>query len=194
MKAVSLIHHFTDESGQSILEIVFILPFLFTFIALLYKINMAAQIAINNVQYARSQMFILTANSSEYPRLSFRFGAFNPAASFHTEGHARMVLGVADPEAVAAAGASDSGTLEPIPPIQNIARRGTTQPGSNAAGEPKNRTDVRVRNTVAICTQFNSAKDGGRVLDWYPSLLARMSGSKRWPFGENTVCKYEDKD
>ncbi len=192
MKAVSLIHHFTDESGQSILEIVFILPFLFTFIALLYKINMAAQIAINNVQYARSQMFILTANSAEYPRLSFRFAGFGPIPNIHTEGHARMVLGVADPEAVERIDVA--GQLEPIPPIQNIARRGTTQPGSNAAGEPKNRTDVRVRNTVAICTQFNSAKDGGRVLDWYPSLLARMSGSKRWPFGENTVCKYEDKD
>lgn len=184
-----------NESGQSVLEVVFVLPVLFLFVALLYKVNLASQIAINNAKSLRSQMFILTGNSPEYPRLQFRFNAFSGALSFAAQSHARMLIGVADPSAAIKDEDGENETLEPVPQTMNVARKGTTVKGSEDAGEVKVRTQVRVRNTAAICTQFNGAKDGSQKKDWDPELVRKIGvgdGSRRWPFGKNTVCKYED--
>ena len=103
-----------NQDGQSILEVVFVLPFLFLFVGLLFKLNLSLQASINNTQYARSQVYILTANSPEYPRLEFR--TFIPE-SFVKNKQDRIVLGVADPEALTESVNNDK-SMDPIPQIQ----------------------------------------------------------------------------
>ena len=158
-----------NHAGQSILEVVFVLPFLFLFVGLLFKLNMSLQASINNTQYARSQVYVLTANSPEYPRLEFRTYM---AESFVKNKQDRIVLGVADPEALTSSVNNDK-SMDPIPQIQKIGRNKTVK-GSDESGEVTKRTDIRIRNTSAICTQLNTL----------PS-----TGSSRWPFGQ-AVCQY----
>lgn len=182
MKAVK------NQEGQSILEVVFMVPILFSFVVLLYKINMASQVAINNTQAARSQLFVLTGNAAEYPRLAYRFADYG-AKWLAEEGHSRLILGVSDPSV--ALHNDDDGDMQPVPQTQKIARRGTTVAGSNDAGEVSLRNEIRIRNTVALCTQFNTVldKSSGKNLDLNPQTVAMLK-AKRWPF-DTEVCKYE---
>ena len=159
-----------NNKGQSLLEVLILLPFLFMFVGVLYKITMATQMAIVNTQYARSQVYVLTANSPEYPRLEFRL---NPTM-FAAKHEDRMVLGVADPKALTSSTGLE-GKLEPVPQTQKIGRIGSTATGSSDRGEVLKRTEVRVRNTSGICTQLNAVP---------------TASNKRWPFGA-TVCQYE---
>ncbi len=163
-----------DAKGQSLLEVVFVLPFLFLFVTVLFKMNLAINSAINNTQYARSQVFSLTANSPEYPRLEFRLTG---ARAFATMQQDLMVLGVADPSAISG---SASGGMDPIPQTikidktgQNFAKKGVKV--SNEPGEQASRNEIRIRNTAAICTQLNNSP---------------LSGSARWPF-KQMACGYQ---
>lgn len=157
-----------NQSGQSILEVVFVLPFLFLFVGLLFKLNLSIQTAINNQQFARSQVYVLTANSPEYPRLQFR----QSATLFKAAKQDQMILGVADPSGITQANNND-GQIDPIPQIQKIGRNKTVK-GSDDRGDQAKRSDIRVRNTSALCTQINSLPTGT---------------SQRWPFGQ-PVCQY----
>lgn len=170
-----------NQDGQSILEVVFVLPLLFLFVGLLYKINLAIQMGINNTQYARSQVYVLTANSPEYPRLSFRWSP----SLFAAKDQDRMVLGVSDPKALELSNRTGD-LLEPMPQTQKIARIGSEVKGSSERGEPALRNEIRVRSTSAICTQLNSV--GGKE-PITPGNL-RSVGSKRWPFGFSSACQF----
>lgn len=174
----------TNERGQSILEVVFVLPFLFSFVFLLYKVMMAEQMAINNTQYARSQLYQLTMNQPEYPRIQFRFDS---SRGFVVRGQDKMVLGVADPKGVDFG--DPNAEIEPIPQIQNIARAQTSEKGSSDQGEVKKRTELRIRNTAAICTQLNSVAPGKPMI----SEEIRALKSARWPFGQKT-CQYKGEE
>lgn len=156
-----------DAKGQSILEVIFVLPFLFLFVTVLFKLNLAMQTSINNAQYARSQLFVLTANSPEYPRIEFR----NNGIMFKAVNEDLMILGVADPTSVTA---SVSGAIDPIPQTQKIDSTGKKVIGSNEPGEQAKRNEIRVRNTAGICTQMNNPP---------------LTGADRWPF-KQTVCQY----
>ena len=171
------------NQGQSILEVVFILPFLFLFVGLLFKVNLAIQMAINNTQYARSQIFVLTSNSPEYPRYQIRF----LWKLFGQNNQDRMVLGVSDPKAIALASYSN-GQIEPLPQTTKINRKGTTVKGSDDRGEVSLRNEIRVRNTAAICTQLNSV---GSKAVWNSTSVTSLK-SRRWPFGQE-VCQYSGK-
>ena len=172
-----------DESGQSILEVVFILPFLFLFVGMLHKVNIAVQMAINNGQYARNQIYVLASNSPEYPRYEIRYSW----GLFGQNNQDRMVLGVADPEAIAQASANDS-SIEPLPQTYMINRKGTTVKGSQERGEVSLRNEIRVRNTAAICTQLNSV---GSKKPWNSTSVKDLK-SQRWPFNQE-VCQYSGK-
>ena len=174
-------HCIANEEGQSVLEIVFILPVLFLFVALLYKVTMAIQMGIVNTQYARSQVYVLTANSPEFPRLQFRWSP----STFAAKEQDRMVLGVADPTSLQRQAKGATSTLEPVPQVQKIARLGTEVKGSTDRGEVKLRNEIRVRNTSGICTQLNSV--GGKT-PMTPETIPSLQ-SKRWPFG-GSVCQY----
>lgn len=185
-----------DCSGQSVVELILLFPVLFVFASLMYKTNMASQVAINNAKFVRSQLFILTGNSAEYPRLQFRFQLFGKGRSFAAQNHSRMLVGIADPSE-AQKYDDDDVELRPIPAMIDIRRNRGALSGSEDVGEPNRRTNVRLRNTASICTQFNSAQQGNKARDWTPDLVRDMSnedGTRRWPFGNNTVCKYEDQE
>jgi hypothetical protein len=171
-----------NKKGQSILEVILLLPFLFAFVAFLYKMDMAAQMSINNVQFVRSQTYVLTANSPEYPRVDFRFSP----GGFVALKQDRMILGVADPTALQSAN-RDQTKLDPIPQIQKVTRAGVN--GSNALGEVTNRTDIRIRSTAAICTQLNSA-DGNAASMLPENVPMAIPQPQRWPFGQE-VCRYQ---
>ena len=160
-----------DAKGQSILEVVFIMPFLFLFVMVLFKLNLAIQSSINNAQYSRSQLLSLAANSSDYPRISFRT---LPKTGFIALQQDMMLIGVADPTAINQAGSSSSGAMEPIPQTQKIDKTGVNIQGSNDNGEQTKRNEMRIRNTAAICTQFNTPP---------------ITGAARWPF-KQVVCQY----
>lgn len=166
MVAEKIIPTFQDESGQTLIEVTFLLPVLLIFVVILYKIMMAAQMAIVNTQYARSQVYKLVSNQPEYPRIEFRLSP----KMFKAAGQDRMILGVADPKAII--GGEE---LEPLPQTQKIGRAGSTMKGSDEKGEVKLRTNVRVRNTSAICTQMNDIPNGSNT---------------RWPFSQE-VCRYK---
>ncbi len=170
-----------DAKGQSILEVVIVLPFLFTFVGLLFKINMGIQMAINNIQYARSQIYVLTSNSPEYPRLQFR--TFQGDTGFHAREIDLMVLGVADIKAIEER--DRSGQLKPLAQVDRIGRAGGPK-GSDEAGEPLLRTDIRIRGLSSICTQMNSV--GKNVFFGSSAVLSLKN--ERWPFGK-LVCQYE---
>jgi hypothetical protein len=169
---LNLHHSLRCEKGQSLLEVVFVLPFLFLFVGILFKLNLSMQQSINNTQYARSQVYVLTANSPEYPRLQFT--QFNKG-TFAGASQDMMLLGVSDPSALQ--DSSDNNTLVPIPQIQKIARNKTIR-GSEDRGEQAKRVGIRIRNTSAICTQLNKLPTGT---------------SDRWPFGQ-PVCQYKGMD
>ena len=172
MAAKQITRTVQNEKGQSILEVIFVLPFLFLFVGVLFKITLSIQQAINNTQYARSQIYVLTSNSPEYPRLQFT--QYNKT-TFANAGQDMMVLGVSDPQALAEA--ADSATLMPIPQIQKIGRNAKVK-GSEEKGEVTKRSGIRIRNTSAICTQLNKVPEGS---------------SDRWPFGQS-VCQYKGMD
>src|SRR5690606_10882360 len=67
-----------DESGQSVLELLFMLPILVGMAVLLIRINMAIQVSINNQKYARAQTLYLTFNNSVYPVRDLFGGAAPP--------------------------------------------------------------------------------------------------------------------
>ena len=158
--------------GQSLLEVIFVLPFLFIFVVVLFKLNLAIQAAINNTQYSRSQMFSLAANSTDYPRLEFRL---RKGTGFISQQQDMMILGVSDPSAIQAA--TDSGTMDPIPQTQTLDKTGKNIIGSNDKGEQSKRNEIRIRNTAAMCTQINSPP---------------TTGGERWPFKStiSTACQY----
>jgi len=173
-----------NQKGQSLLEVLILIPFLFMFVGLLYKVTMATQMAIVNTQYARSQIYVLTANSPEYPRLQFRLRQNPPMFAYNNED--RMILGVADPTALTSSSGQE-GAIEPIPQTQKIGRNNPTVPGSNATGElgaGGKRTELRVRGTSGICTQLNA------IANKQPMNNVPSGYNTRWPFGVS-VCQYE---
>ncbi len=169
-----------DAKGQSILEVVIVLPFLFTLVLLLFRFNMGIQMAINNVQHARAQIYVLAGNSPEYPRIEFR----SAGLTFFKRRMDLMILGVADPTAIDE-GDYSGDVMPPIPQIQRVGNR--SLPGaSSEPGEGMPRTEVRVRETAAICTQSNGV---GANLAFSPRNIPAL-GARRWPFG-NLPCQYE---
>jgi hypothetical protein len=165
-----------DAKGQSILEVILFLPFLFLLVGLLVKMNTGIQMAINNSRYARAQLFVLMNNSAEYPRIQLRNNRLVKNA------HDMLVVGVSDPQAIEEA-ASD-GDMPAIPQVQRIVDKRAV--GSNERGEVRTRTEVRIRGTAAICTQSNSV---GKGVPMNSVNITRLV-NKRWPFG-NLACQYD---
>ncbi len=178
-----------DQTGQAVLETVILLPAFFIVVAVLYKVNIAAQVSINYVQAARSQLFTFLENSSEYPRLAYRHTAYNPTLALGKNGYNQLLLGVSSKEGVQESDLGDSTEIFPIPEEVSILRKGATKKGNDGVGEVKERSELRIRTTVAICTPINSIKNAQGTYDDFNSLTALRIASLRWPFGQET-CYY----
>jgi hypothetical protein len=142
------------ESGQSLLEFLLMFPMLLGLVMITVRANTAIQMAIVNQKYSRSQTLFLTLNSPVYPPLRFtRRGTFEKG--FHI-----MNVGVSDNLAT---GEAD---YKPIASTQMILRRRGAQGGSDEAkAEPEKRSEVRIRNTVSLCTpSFSVGSGSNRVM------------------------------
>lgn len=146
-----------DESGQSVLEFLFMLPVMVGLILILLRMNSAIQVSIVNQKYARIQAVRLAFNSPWYPRRDLRDPAVFPATDqFVKYGYDRMVIGVSDLPI-------DETDSQAVATTQTVVRnpRNTTGDGPNQQ-EPDQRSLVRVRTTVALCTQLNFVDESGQ--------------------------------
>jgi hypothetical protein len=142
------LHSVQGERGQSVLEFVFMLPVLLGLIVVMVRVNSAIQMSIVNQKYARAQALWLTFNSPYYPRRSFRT-AGDPADQFVQYGFNRMVIGMAETPVDDTGGQATAST-------QSVVRVGVASPDGPSQTEPIDRAMVRVRTTVALCTQTNA--------------------------------------
>ncbi|MGE4107014.1 MAG: hypothetical protein AB7F66_07335 [Bacteriovoracia bacterium] len=140
----------SDSRGQSVLEFLFLLPILVGVTVTLVRVNTAIQMSIVNQQYARAQALFLAFNSPTFPELSKRV-----AVRMREQNVGMMVVGVTNN---LAPDADNEGAYIPEASIQAITRPGQRVPaGLDDPGDPRaQRANVRIRNTVAICTQSNS--------------------------------------
>ena len=165
-----------DEHGQSVLEFVFMLPVLLGLIVIMVRSNTAIQMSIVNQKYARAQALWLTFNSPHYPKLSFRT-AGTAGDQFVQYGFNRMVIGMAETPV------DDTGG-KPTASMQPVTRGGVPAPEGPSQSEPIDRAQVRIRTTVALCTQTNAIVTS-------EGLKAATAAN----IGENTVfdyCRGED--
>ena len=142
------------RDGQSLVEVVLILPVMLGMFLMLLRVNGAIQVSIVNQKYARQRLFELMGNSPEYPDLSKQ-------PTLIGNGDNRLVTGVSEESTL------NGSDFQVSAPTVLIARsRRAAAGGSNEAGaEPQRRARVRVRNTVEICTP----------------LLVGLNGSNRVP-------------
>lgn len=129
------------ESGQSLLEFLFMLPVMVGLIIIMVRVNSAIQISIVNQKYSRAQALFLTYSSAYYPRRQL------VADNFIASGYNRMVIGVADKPISETDNRAEAST-------QIVVRDRAGVAGDGPSGqEPAERAVVRVRTTVALCTQ-----------------------------------------
>jgi hypothetical protein len=156
-----------DESGQSVVEFLIMLPMMIGLVVILVRVNSAIQMSIVNQQYARSTATWLTFNSPVYPQRKFVMADFTPFNS------SRMVVGVAENQI----GVDDSGA-QPEASTQQVTR-GRRKPGGTDSNSDKQnlreRELVRVRTTVALCTQVNSIELDGKKMPLIGNALAENS-------------------
>jgi hypothetical protein len=140
-----------NEEGQSIFEFMLMLPMLVGLSVILVRINSAIQSSIVNQKYARAQALFLTFNSAFYPRLEQQMSLIN-------YGNNQMILGVSDNPAPVG-----EGEYLPKASTQLISRNKKMQASDAPKEEPNLRANVRVRNSVTLCTQtlFTASGQGG---------------------------------
>ena len=142
-----------NESGQSIIEFLFMFPLMVGIALMMVRVNTAIQISIVNQQYARAQALFIAYNSPIYPVLRFRAG--DTSDRFTSKGTDLMVIGVSEEE-------SSGQEIDPIPSTFLISRPGHKLPKDEKQTEPKLRDRIRIRTTVAMCTQMNSVGRDGK--------------------------------
>jgi hypothetical protein len=139
-----------DRRGQSLIEFVLILPALVGMFFLLLRVDQAIQVSIVNQKYSRQRLFELIGNSPQYPDLS-------RVPALVQKSDNRLVIGVSE-ETTLGIGTD----FQPSAPTMRITRtKKAAEGGSNEAGkEPNRRADVRIRNTVEICTPILVSQSG----------------------------------
>lgn len=136
------------NEGQSILELMFSIPVFVGFIWVFFQVNTAIQVSINNQQHSRAQMLHLTFNSPIFPELKFRE---DPMTGMIASGNPEQFTAGTSDELVDAANPS---TITPT--IISLARDPSKEKGeSNQSWPGTERTNIRIRDTVTICTQRN---------------------------------------
>lgn len=136
-----------DTRGQSLVEFMIFLPFMIGLAILMVRVNTAIQISIVDQKYARAQALFLAYNSPHYPEKGAK------RFSMADFGFNQLLLGV-------------SGNLDtngqssyvPEATVQSVARDPKSPAALSASNEEQTepsttRSNVRVRNTVTLCTQ-----------------------------------------
>ena len=141
------------EQGQSLLEFLLMLPMMIGLIVIMSRVNTAIQASIVDQQYARMQTLWLTFNSPIYPKLGLQ------ASQLNQKKYNQMMVGVSDNVITASSSQPKaSTTLITRTPAQAFGASNDPQQ------EPPSRANVRIRNTVTLCTQANLV-GGTPILD-----------------------------
>lgn len=138
---------------------------------ILVKANMAMQMSIVDQQYSSAQAHFLTFNSPYFP-------ARERGTDLANKGAALMVMGVMDNGYGETGGQAEAS-------IQNLSRPGQKETGSNRAQEePRERSKVRIRNTVAMCTMVRTVSSGSSPL---PITSATLGEQSQFDFCRNII-------
>ena len=143
-----------STQGQSVLEFTFMLPVLVGLSLILIRMNTAIQMGIVDQQYARAQALFLAFNSPFYPENRHK------ARLIQTGDH-QIVIGVSDNIAD-----TEDGNYTPRASVQRITRQRKQRGSEKPKSEPIRRANVRIRNTVTLCTQSLTLPDGTPYLNY----------------------------
>jgi hypothetical protein len=141
-----------DQTGQSIFEFMIMLPILVALFMILARMNSAIQVSIVNQKYARSQALFLAFNSPFYPRLEQKMVL---ASSKNNQ----MIMGVSENAAPV-----DGSDYVPRAATQPITRNKGARASDAPKEEPRLRANVRIRNTVTLCTPLVVLNTGQPIL------------------------------
>lgn len=155
-------------------------PLMIGLSVLLVKVNQAIQMGIVNQQYARAQALFLTMGSPVYPRVGLR----DKMAKLK---YNQMLMGVQENSP----GTEEQGTRS----LASIAKLTDKPGGSIESGtdDVTERSEVRIRSTVTLCTQTNVVNVAGGFkpvleLELVRRRLARAAGT--WQLFEGSVFDY----
>ncbi len=133
-----------DDSGQSVLEFLLILPLVMTVVMLMIRVNTAIQMSVVDQKYARAQVLFLAGNSPEYP---LRASVVQNLAS---DGMNQLVVGVSEDRPNESSGGEFGDTAAST---YYIGRRpGGMGEDPDTGDSISKRVTIRVRNTVTLCT------------------------------------------
>lgn len=141
-----------EETGQSIIEFLIILPLMVGLMILMVKVNTAIQVSIVNQQYVRAQLLFFSYNSATYPRLKTRVEGLYPFS------YNQVLMGMSNKRI------SDGDEYQGSNKIPDAVEIGLTRKkgGSDEAQvEPEFRSHVRIRTTATLCTQSNVIRSPG---------------------------------
>ena len=153
----TVVRHFDNEEGQSVLEFLLMLPVMMGLVILMIRVNSAIQVSIVDQQYARAQVLFLTFGSPIFPQIKQR------VSNLDAKNYNQIVMGVSDNLT-----ASSGGAYVPEASTQNVARNRKvaamaddtpqTEPNPDQGGL---RANVRIRNTVSLCSQISVVSQNG---------------------------------
>lgn len=137
----------SNEVGQSLLEFALVLPVVIGLAVVMVRVSSAIQVSIVNQKYSRMQALWYTFNHTYFPP---QRGEGFLQSNFIEPKYNRMTIGVSEEPLDASAGVTKASAT-----IQSIRRDKTkivSGDNNNAQEEPAQRSQVRVRTTVSICT------------------------------------------
>jgi competence protein ComGC len=132
-----------DDEGQSVLELLLVLPLLMAILMMIIRVNTVIQMSIVDQKYARAQTLYIAGNAAEYPLRA------HIVDELGRSGMNQLVVGVSEDPPSDADGESDGATAASS---YYIGRRpGGMGEMTDAGDDITRRTNIRVRNTVTIC-------------------------------------------
>ena len=171
-----------DSSGQSVMELLFMLPVIIAITVVMTRVNTAIQVSIVNQQYARAQAHWLAFNSAVYPELRLRTRDFMSA----NRGYNQLLLGISGDTPPA-----DETIYNPSAMVYEITRNKQVDSGANTiqAEQVSTRGKVRIRTTVSLCTQANVIGQGKTAV---PLLVLNGKAPYHPVTGEQGTWKIRD--
>lgn len=158
----------SQQSGQSVLEFLLLLPVLFGITVIMIRVNTAIQMAIVDQKYARAQALHYTQNSPYYPRRDHHYYFFKEKLSN------QMYFSVTEQPA----DEDDPESLNnPKSSTYNVTRKMNEPQDSSVGEEPTERAFVRIRNTVSLCANSVFMQADGSYQETYKVMQEIGSSS-----------------
>jgi hypothetical protein len=138
-----------DDSGQSMLEFLFMLPLMLALTVLLVRVNTSIQMSIVNQKYTRGQAQWFVFISPIYPQRVSPDGQDFRKSNFIDPNYNQMIIGVSEEPP------SEANQYNISASTQMVVRNPTLSQPSPEQSEADQLSIVRIRNTLSLCTQSN---------------------------------------